>query len=93
MTRPLPAGGTVEVKGDIPPLGQLNVSVNPDAVGADILVDGVVVGRAGTSPLRKTVAAGSRRVEARLAGFATEVKVVDVREEEQSDVVLSLRKR
>jgi serine/threonine-protein kinase len=86
------AGGTVEVKGDIPPLGELRISVNPDAVGADILVDGVVVGRAGPAPLVKTVAAGSRRVEARLAGFGTEAKVVEVLEEAQASVLLTLRK-
>lgn len=86
------AGGTVEVKGDIPPLGALHVSVSPDAVGAEIFIDGVVVGRAGTKPLLKTVAAGNRRVEARLAGFVTESKVVEVREEEQAEVVLTLRR-
>ena len=87
------AGESVEVRGDFPPLGQVWISVNPDAVGAEILVDGVLVGHAGKAPLRRTVAAGSRRVEARLAGFGTEEKTVEVFEQEKADVLLSLRKR
>ena len=87
------AGESVEVRGEFPPLGQLWVSVNPDAVGAEVLVDGVVVGRAGTSPLRKTVPAGSRRVEARLAGFGTEGKTVEVPEDDKADVLLTLRRK
>jgi serine/threonine protein kinase len=87
------AGESVEVRGDFPPLGQVWISVNPDAVGAEILVDGVVVGRAGNAPLRKTVAAGSRRVEARLAGFGTEEKTVEVFEQEKADVLLTLRRK
>jgi serine/threonine-protein kinase len=87
------AGVSVEVRGEFPPLGQLSILVNPDAVGAEILVDGVVVGHAGTSPLRKTVAAGSRRVEARLAGFASEEKTVEVPEQDKADVTFALRRK
>jgi eukaryotic-like serine/threonine-protein kinase len=87
------AGDSVEVRGEFPPLGQIWISVNPDALGAEILVDGVVVGHAGTSPLRKTVAAGSRRVEARLAGFGPEEKTVEVFEQDKADVLLTLRRK
>ena len=86
-------GQSVDVRADFPPLGQLWISVNPDAVGAEILVDGVVVGRAGNAPLRKTVAAGTRRVEARLSGFEAETKTVEVLEEDKADVLLNLRRR
>jgi hypothetical protein len=85
------AGGSVDVRADFPPLGQLWISVNPDAIGAEILVDGVVVGRAGSAPLRKTVAAGSRRVEARLPGFEAERTTVEVYEQDKADVLLTLR--
>ena len=67
--------------------------MNPDAVGAEILVDGVVVGHAGNAPLRKTVAAGSRRVEARLSGFEAERKTVEVPEQDKADVLLTLRRK
>ena len=87
------AGESVEVRGEFPPLGQLSISVNPDAFGAEVLVDGVVVGHAGASPLRKTVAAGSHRVEARLAGFGSEEKTVEVYEQDKADVLLTLRRR
>ena len=87
------AGESVDVPGEFPPLGQLSISVNPDAVGAQVLVDGVVVGHAGTSPLRKTVAAGSRRVEARLAGFGSEERTVEVYEQDKADVLLTLRRK
>lgn len=86
------AGATVPVRADFPPLGQILVSVNPDAVGAEILLDGVVIGRAGNAPLTKTVAAGTRKLEARLPGFEADSKTVEVREEEKTDVLLTLRK-
>lgn len=85
-------GGSVPVRAEFPPLGQLWISVNPDAVGAEILVDGVVVGRAGSAPLKKTVAAGPRRVQARLQGFETEEQSVEVYEQDKADVLLTLRK-
>lgn len=87
------AEGVVPVRADFPPLGQLWISVNPDAVGAEIVVDGVVVGKAGSAPLKKTVAAGSRRVEARLTGYETAGQSVEVYEQDKSDVVLSLRRK
>jgi serine/threonine-protein kinase len=86
-------GESVSVRADFPPLGQLWISVSPDAVGAEILVDGVVVGRAGNAPLKKTVAEGSRRVEARLSGFETASETVEVFEQEKSDVLLKLQRR
>lgn len=87
------AGGTVPVRADFPPLGQLWISVNPDAVGAEVLVDGVVVGKAGSAPLKKIVAAGNRRVEARLQGFETAGQSVEVYEQDKADVLLSLRRK
>ena len=87
------AGENVAVRAEFPPLGQLWISVNPDAVGAEIRIDGVVVGRAGNGPLKKTVAEGERRVEARLTGFETAAETVDVYEQEKSDVLLTLRRR
>lgn len=86
------AGESVAVRAEFPPLGQLLISVSPDAVGAEILVDGVLVGRAGNAPLRKTVAAGTRRVEGRLQGFSGEAMTVEVREEERTEVLLTLRR-
>ena len=86
------AGATVPVRAEFPPLGELLISVSPDAVGAEILVDGVVVGRAGNAPLKKTVVAGTRRVEARLPGFEGEAKSVEVFEEERAEVLLTMRR-
>lgn len=86
-------GESVSVRAEFPPLGQLWIFVNPDAVGAELLVDGVVVGRAGNAPLRKTVAAGPRRVSARLAGFESAEQTVEVFEQDKSDVRLELRKK
>ena len=87
------AGGSIPVRADFPPLGQLWISVNPDAVGAEILVDGVVVGRAGNAPLKKTVAEGTRRVQARLQGFEPEEQSVEVYEQDKATVVFTLRKK
>ena len=87
------AGGTVDVRADFPPLGQLWISVNPDAVGAEILVDDVVVGRAGSAPLKKMVAEGTRRVQIRLQGFETEEKSVEVFEQDKASVVFTLRRK
>jgi len=87
------AGGSVPVRAEFPPLGQLWISVNPDAVGAEIVVDGVAVGRAGSSPLKKTVAAGNRRVQARLQGFETGEQSIEVYEQEKADVLLTLRRK
>jgi hypothetical protein len=86
-------GESATVRADFPPLGQLWISVNPDAVGAEILVDGVLAGRAGNAPLRKTVAAGDRRVSARLAGFETAERTVEVFEQDKADVLLELRRK
>jgi serine/threonine-protein kinase len=74
------AGATVPVRADFPPLGQILVSVNPDAV------------RAGNAPLKKTVAAGTRKVEARLSGFESDSKAVVVGEDEKTGVLLTLRR-
>lgn len=87
------AGGSVPVRAEFPPLGQLWISVNPDAVGAEILVDGVVVGRAGNAPLKKTVAEGTRRVQARLQGFETDEKSVEVYDQDKADVLIELRRK
>ncbi|MHB8796916.1 MAG: serine/threonine-protein kinase [Thermoanaerobaculia bacterium] len=86
-------GKNVTVRADFPPLGQLWIQVNPDAVGAELFVDGERVGRAGNAPLKKTVAAGERRVEARLAGFEPAEATVSVFEQEKEDVRLELRRK
>jgi len=85
-------GESVQVRAVFPPLGLLSISVNPDAAGAEIWVDGVLAGRSGNAPLRKTVVAGTRRVEARLPGFVSESKTVEVIEGEKADVFLTLRR-
>ncbi len=87
------AGGRIPVRADFPPLGQLWISVNPDAFGAEILVDGVVVGRAGSTPLKKTVAEGTRRVQARLQGFEPEEQSIEVYEQDKATVVFNLRRK
>ncbi len=86
-------GENVAVRADFPPLGQLWIQVNSDAVGADLFIDGERVGRAGNAPLKKTVAAGERRVEARLPGFEPAEATVPVFEQEKADVRLELRRR
>ncbi len=87
------AGESTPVRADFPPLGQLWISVNPDAVGAEILVDGVLVGRAGNAPLKKTVAEGTRRVQARLQGFEPAEQSVEVVEQDKATVVFNLRRK
>ncbi len=86
-------GESVTVRADFPPLGQLWIHVNPDAVGAELFVDGERIGRAGNAPLKKTVAAGERRVEARLPGFEPAEATVSVFEQEKEDVRLELRRK
>ena len=86
-------GESVAVRADFPPLGQLWIHVNPDAVGAELFIDGERVGRAGNAPLKKTVAAGERRVEARLPGFEPAEATVSVFEQEKEDVRLELRRK
>lgn len=87
------AGESVPVRADFPPLGQLWIWVNPDAVGAELFIDGERVGRAGNAPLKKTIAAGERRVEARLPGFEPAEATVSVYEQEKEDVRLELRRK
>lgn len=87
------AGESVRIRADFPPLGQLWIWVNPDAVGAELFIDGERVGRAGNAPLKKTVAAGERRVEARLPGFEPAEMTVSVFEQEKEDVRLELRRK
>ena len=58
-----------------------------------LFIDGERVGRAGNAPLKKTIAAGERRVEARLPGFEPAEATVSVYEQEKEDVRLELRRK
>ena len=56
-------------------------------------MDGLVIGKAGSAPLQKTVAEGTRRVQGPLQGFEAAEKSVEVYEQDKADVLLTLRRK
>lgn len=86
----VPEGKSVEVTVEFPSRGQLVVSVNAEAAGAEVLLDGEPIGKA---PLKKTVAAGKHALEVRRDGFETARREVVVPEDGRESVDVSLVKR
>ena len=83
-------GETAEVKADFPQRGMLQVTLgNPGWNGADVFLDGQ---RIGAAPLTKTVAAGTHRIEVRLAGFEPWVQSVEVVPDDRTRVAAELRR-
>jgi hypothetical protein len=83
-------GQTADVQAEFPARGLLQVAVNVEANGAEVLVDGKPVGFA---PFKKTVAAGTHRVEVRHPGFEAAEKEVFVPEDDAVRAPFELRKK
>jgi hypothetical protein len=83
-------GLTADVQAEFPARGLLQVAVNVEANGAEVLVDGKPVG---VAPLKKTVAAGPHRIEVRFQGFETAEREVVVPEDDTVKVPFELRKK
>jgi hypothetical protein len=83
-------GKTTDVQAEFPARGLLQVAVNVEANGAEVLVDGKPVG---VAPLKKTIAAGPHRVEVRHPGFETAEKDVVVPEDDTVKAPFELRKK
>ncbi len=89
---------TFEVSGpDIKPVtavfpakGQIVLTVTPP--GAEILVDGVSLGPASSTALKKFLAAGPHEIVVRMPGYRTETKAIDLDEEAQATYRIDLRK-
>ena len=84
------AGQTTDVKAEFPARGLLQVAVNVDANGAEVLVDGKPVG---VAPLKKTIAAGPHRIEVRHPGFEMAGRDVVVPEDDTVKAPFELRKK
>lgn len=83
-------GQTADVRAEFPARGLLQVAVNVEANGAEVLVDGKLVG---VAPLKKTIAAGPHRIEVRHPGFETVEKDVVVPEDDSVKAPFELRKK
>ncbi len=83
-------GQTSDVQAEFPARGLLQVAVNVEANGADVLVDEKSVG---VAPLKKTIAAGPHRVQVRLPGFETAEKDIVVPEDDTVKASFELRKK
>ncbi len=87
------AGESTEVRATFPPRGQLWVTVNADAAGAEIRLDGKLLGHAKGTSLKQIVPAGTYTVEAFLPGFQSQQKTVVVPEEDVGAVKFELQRK
>ena len=78
----IPAANPVPltVTGRFPPRAILSLTVRP--VGAEVRVDGVLVGHSTGAPIKKTLRAGPHEISMSLAGHRTEARSVDLKEDE-----------
>ena len=83
-------GQITDVKAEFPARGQLQIAVNVEANGAEVLIDGKP---AGTAPLKKSVATGPHRVELRHPGFETAEKEIIVPEDDAVRAAFELRRK
>ncbi len=83
-------GQTTDVQAEFPARGLLQVAVNVEANGAEVLVDGKAVG---VAPLKKTIAAGPHHLEVRHPGFETAGREIVVPEDDTVKVPFELRKK
>ena len=70
-----------------PVLTQFELAVEVAPPGAEVTIDGVAAGRA---PMKKSLAAGQHRVEARQSGFKDAAKTVSVGPQSSGKVVLAM---
>ncbi len=68
------------ITGKFPPRAILSLTVRP--VGAEVRVDGVLVGRSSGAPIKKTLRAGAHEISLSLAGYRNEARSVDLKEDE-----------
>ena len=73
---PLP----LTINGRFPPRAILSLTVRP--MGAEIRIDGVLVGPSSGVPIKKTLRAGPHEISVSLAGHRTEARSVDLKEDE-----------
>jgi serine/threonine protein kinase len=83
-------GGTKPVTAEFPARGLLSLTVTPP--GAEIRIDGVSVGVASGTPLKKSLVAGAHEIVVSMPGYRTETKSVELEEEAQSAYRIELRK-
>jgi serine/threonine-protein kinase len=78
----IPAANPVPltITGKFPPRAILSLTVRP--AGAEVRVDGVLVGRSSGAPIKKTLRAGAHEISVSLAGHRTEARSVDLKEDE-----------
>ena len=75
------------------PRGMLQVNIGPpEARGAEIRVDGVLIGKFDGAPVKKPLRTGSHEVEVRHAGFQPQTKSVDIVEDDLFPVRFDLKK-
>ena len=68
------------INGRFPPRAILSLTVRP--IGAEIHIDGVLVGPSSGAPIKKTLRAGPHEISVSLAGHRTEARSVDLKEDE-----------
>ena len=68
------------ITGKFPPRAILSLTVRP--MGAEIRIDGVLVGASSGVPIKKTLRAGPHEISVSLAGHKTAARSVDLKEDE-----------
>jgi hypothetical protein len=68
------------ITGKFPPRAILSLTVRP--MGAEVRIDGVLVGSSSGAPIKKTLRAGAHEISVSLAGRRTELRSVDLKEDE-----------
>jgi hypothetical protein len=68
------------ISGRFPPRAILSLTVRP--MGAEIRIDGVLVGSSSGAPIKKTLRAGPHEISMSLAGHRSEARSVDLKEDE-----------
>jgi serine/threonine-protein kinase len=81
---------TKPVTAEFPARGLLSLTVTPP--GAEIRIDGVLVGSATAAPLKKSLVAGAHEIVVSMPGYKAETKAVVLEEEAQSAARIELRR-
>jgi serine/threonine protein kinase len=86
-------GQPIGVRSDFAPRGMLQVNIGPpEARGAEIRVDGVLIGKFDGASVKKPLRTGSHEVEVRRDGFQPQTKSVDIAEDDLFPVRFDLKK-
>ena len=81
---------TKPVSAVFPAKGQILLTVTP--AGAEIRIDGVSLGQASATPLKKFLVAGPHEIVVSMPGYRSETKAIDLDEEAQTTYRIDLRK-